>query len=87
MLAESGDDLWGHTEGPPSLKQEGGVSKETPFYRKPSFIICQALALVVGIGLLFLLLYPVVGAIAQHVVNASKLNVDRVAIAGPTNTS
>jgi hypothetical protein len=63
------------------------VSKELPFYRKRSFLICQGIALVIGIGLLFLLLYPVVGAIAQHVVNASRLNVDRVAIIGPTNTS
>lgn len=76
-----------HTEGSSPLKQEGGVSKESPFCRKPSFLICQGLALVIGIGLLFLLLYPVVGAIAQHVVNVSRLNVDSVAITRPTNTS
>jgi hypothetical protein len=89
VLVESGEDLWEHTEGPPSPKQEGGASKleETPFYRKPLFLVCQGLAFVIGITLLFLLLYPVVGAIAQHVVNASRLNVDRVAITGPTDTS
>jgi hypothetical protein len=92
-LAESEDDLSSRTDGHPSLKQEGSrrvtVSKleETPFYRKHSFLIGLALALVIGISLLFLLLYPVVGAIIQHVVNASRLNVDRVAIAEPTNTS
>ena len=87
VLAESEEYIMEHTEGSSPLKQEGGVSKESPFCRKPSFLICQGLALVIGIGLLFLLLYPVVGAIAQHVVNVSRLNVDSVAITRPTNTS
>ncbi|KAI0268735.1 hypothetical protein BC834DRAFT_651204 [Gloeopeniophorella convolvens] len=59
----------------------------TPFYRKRSFLISQGVAAIVGIGLLFVLLYPVVTAIAQHVINVSVLNIDRVAIAQPTNTS
>jgi len=87
VLAESGDDVKEHTGWPQSTKEQDGASKGTPFYRKPSFLISMGIAFVVGIGLLFLLLYPVVGAIAQQVVNASKLNVDRVAITGPTNTS
>ena len=87
MFVQSEDNLWVHSEGPSSLKQEDGPSKDMPFYRKPSFLICQGLTLVIGIILLFLLLFPVVGAIAQHVVNVSRLNVDRVAIAGPSNTS
>ena len=69
------------------MKWDGGASKGPPLYRKTSFLICQAVTLVVGFALLFVLLYPVVGAIAQHIVNVSKLNVDRVAITGPTNTS
>ena len=84
---ESGGDECDHTGEPPSMKGDGGASKKTPLYRKPSFLICQAVTLVIGIGLLFVLLYPVVNAIAQHIVNVSKLNVDRVAIAGPANTS
>ncbi|KAH9083581.1 hypothetical protein EDB83DRAFT_2511885 [Lactarius deliciosus] len=64
-----------------------GASTQTPFYRKRSFLISQAVGTLVGIGLFFVLLYPVVGAIAQHVVDASTLNVDRVEIAQPSNTS
>lgn len=87
FFAESEDDECERTEGPPSMQADGGASRATPLYRKPSFLICQAVTLVVGIGLLFLLMYPVVGAISQHIVNVSELNVDRVAIAGPANTS
>ncbi|KAH9038716.1 hypothetical protein EDB85DRAFT_2072661 [Lactarius pseudohatsudake] len=64
-----------------------GASTQTPFYRKRSFLISQAIGALVGIGLFFVLLYPVVRAIAQHVVDASTLNVDRVVIAQPSNTS
>ena len=85
--SEPGDDGCDHTGEFPSMKWDGGASKGIPLYRKPSFLICQAVILVVGFALLFVLLYPVVGAIAQHIVNVSKLNVDRVAITGPTNSS
>ncbi|KAH9002155.1 hypothetical protein EDB86DRAFT_3074513 [Lactarius hatsudake] len=64
-----------------------GTSTQTPFYRKRLFLVSQAIGALVGIGLFFVLLYPVVGAIAQHVVDASTLNVDRVEIAQPSNTS
>ncbi|KAH8992759.1 hypothetical protein EDB86DRAFT_3078965 [Lactarius hatsudake] len=64
-----------------------GASTQTPFYRKRLFLVSQAIGALVGIGLFFVLLYPVVGAIAQHVVDASTLNVDRVEIAQPSNTS
>lgn len=75
-----------HTEqaGSPQL---GGASKKIPFYKRRWFLIFQTIACLVGIGLLFVLLYPVVKAIAQHIVDSSSLNVDRVVIAGPTNTS
>ena len=84
---EPGDDECDHTGEFPSMKWDGGASEGISLYRKPSFLICQAVILVVGFALFFVLLYPVVGAIAQHIVNVSKLNVDRVAITGPTNSS
>ena len=86
FFTESGDEC-DHTRDLPTVNGDGSASKKTPLYRKPSFLICQAVTLVVGIVLLFLLLYPVVRAIAQHIVNVSKMNVDRVAIARPANTS
>jgi len=66
----------------------GAVSLEkTPFYKSRRFLISQAIAIPAGIGLLFVMLFPVVKAIAQHIVNVSKLNVDRVVISEPVNAS
>ncbi|TFY72142.1 hypothetical protein EVG20_g865 [Dentipellis fragilis] len=59
----------------------------TPFYKKRWFIVSQIIAGAVGIGLLFVILYPVVGAIAQHVVDVSVLNIDTVSIMEPSNNS
>ena len=59
----------------------------TPFYKRRWFLVSQVVLAIVGIGLLFVLLYPVVKAIAQHIVNVSQLNIDRVAIVQPSNTS
>ncbi|KAI0321180.1 hypothetical protein OF83DRAFT_1280620 [Amylostereum chailletii] len=63
------------------------VTEGTPFYKKRWFLISQALIALVSIALLFIILYPVIHAIAQHVVDVSELNVDTVAINQPTNGS
>jgi hypothetical protein len=83
----SEDDAKEYAGSPQPVNGTGGVPTETPFYKKPSFLIFGAIASLVGIGLLFVLLYPVVRAIAQHIVNASRLNIDRAVIASPTNNS
>lgn len=70
-----------------SSEKAGAVSEKKPFYKKRWFIVSQVAACFVGIGLLFVLLFPVIKAIAQHIVNVSKLNVDSVMISEPTNTS
>ncbi|KAI0686332.1 hypothetical protein BC835DRAFT_1523137 [Cytidiella melzeri] len=63
------------------------------FYRKPgwyksrNFLICQGITAVIGIVMLFVLLFVIVKVIAQHVVNASVLNIDSAQILEPTNTS
>lgn len=63
------------------------------FYRKPgwyksrTFLVSQGVIGVIGIVMLFVLLWPVVKAIAQHVVNVSVLNIDKAQIINPTNTS
>ncbi|KAA1471743.1 hypothetical protein DENSPDRAFT_133322 [Dentipellis sp. KUC8613] len=59
----------------------------TPFYKKRWFIVSQIVAGAIGIALLFVILYPVVGAIAQHVVNVSVLNIDTVSLVEPSNNS
>ncbi|EIW52711.1 uncharacterized protein TRAVEDRAFT_134842 [Trametes versicolor FP-101664 SS1] len=58
-----------------------------PLYKRRWFIIANIVGSCLGIAILFILLYPVVHAIAQHIVNVSVLNVDRVAITSPTNNT
>lgn len=69
------------------MNKAGRESKRIPLYKRRWFLVSQAISCLVGIGLIFVLAYPVVKAIAQHIVNVSRLNVDRVVIAEPTNTS
>lgn len=63
-----------------------GASKQ-PFYRRKWFIICQLVTAIIGIVILFVLLFPVVRAIAQLLVNKSQLNIETAAIVGPQNTT
>ncbi|KAI0305626.1 hypothetical protein B0F90DRAFT_1815219 [Multifurca ochricompacta] len=77
----------GDTRVPQPVTEPRVVPAVTPFYRKRSFIISQVIGALIGIGLLFVLLYPVVKAIGQHVVKNSNLNIDRVAIVQPSNAS
>jgi hypothetical protein len=70
-----------------SSEKARGASEKKPFHKRRWFIISQVIGCFVGIGLLFVLLFPVIKATAQHIVNVSELNVDRVTISEPTNTS
>ncbi|KZV76329.1 hypothetical protein PENSPDRAFT_747787 [Peniophora sp. CONT] len=63
------------------------VIEGTPFYKQRWFIISQLITALIAIGLLFVILYPVIHAIAQHIVGASVINIDTVAINSPTNES
>ncbi|RPD70056.1 hypothetical protein L226DRAFT_261105 [Lentinus tigrinus ALCF2SS1-7] len=56
-------------------------------WKRKWFIITNIVVSLLGIAILFILLYPVVHAIAQHIVNVSVLNVDQAQITNPTNTS
>jgi len=58
---------------------------DVPFYKKRWFIISQIIIIPVGIALLFVLLFPVVTAIAQLVINRSVLGVDVATISSPQN--
>ena len=85
---DSEDDVGGHPADPtPAIVGAGVASTQTAFYRKRSFLICQAVGAIIGIGFIFVLLYPVVRTISQHVVDASTLNIDRMAISQASNTS
>ncbi|KAH9850917.1 hypothetical protein C2E23DRAFT_886961 [Lenzites betulinus] len=63
------------------------AAPKPPLYKRRWFIITNVVASCLGIAILFILLYPVVHAIAQHIVNVSVLNVDRLIIENPTNNS
>ena len=58
-----------------------------PLYKRKWFIITSIVGALLGIAILFILLFPVVRAIAQHIVNVSVLNVDQAQIINPTNSS
>ncbi|KAJ7782963.1 hypothetical protein B0H16DRAFT_1494883 [Mycena metata] len=61
--------------------------QQQPFYKKRWFIISQLIIIPLGIALLFILLFPVVRAIVQLVVNRSTLDIQVAAITAPTNNS
>ncbi|KAF8170183.1 hypothetical protein K438DRAFT_213226 [Mycena galopus ATCC 62051] len=60
---------------------------KTPFYKKRGFIISQLIIIPLGIALLFILLFPVVRAIAQDIVNKSTLDIQVANITAPANDS
>ncbi|KAJ7251753.1 hypothetical protein B0H12DRAFT_1234031 [Mycena haematopus] len=74
--------ITGGTAAAPAQQQP-----KTPFYKKRGFIISQLIIIPLGIILLFILLFPVVRAIAQDIVNKSTLDIQVAAITAPTNDS
>ncbi|KIY74263.1 hypothetical protein CYLTODRAFT_363931 [Cylindrobasidium torrendii FP15055 ss-10] len=58
-----------------------------PWYKSRKFIISQAIIAPLGIALLMILLFPVVTAIAQLLVNKATIDISEAAITNPTNTS
>ncbi|EIW82896.1 hypothetical protein CONPUDRAFT_101346 [Coniophora puteana RWD-64-598 SS2] len=58
-----------------------------PIYKRRWFIITNIIGAAIGIALIFILLWPVVRAIAQYVVNKSTLSVQKASIINPTNSS
>ncbi|KAJ7668375.1 hypothetical protein DFH06DRAFT_1181491 [Mycena polygramma] len=71
----------------PAGQPAPGQQPKQPFYKKRAFIISQLIIIPLGIALLFILLFPVVRAIVQLVVNRSTLDVQVAAITAPTNNS
>ncbi|TBU23049.1 hypothetical protein BD311DRAFT_704566 [Dichomitus squalens] len=63
------------------------LEPKEPLYKRKWFIITNIVVALLSIAILFILLYPVVHAIAQHLVNATVLHVDQAIITNPTNQS
>ncbi|KAG2368054.1 hypothetical protein BDR07DRAFT_1391769 [Suillus spraguei] len=58
-----------------------------PLYKRKWFIITSIVGVCLGIALLFIILFPVLRAIVQYIINRSTLNIQRAAILSPSNTS
>jgi hypothetical protein len=72
----------------PAEISPGGVPPaKTPLWKRRWFIITSIIGACVGIALLFIVLFPVVRAISQGIVNVSVLNIDKAAIINPQNGS
>lgn len=61
--------------------------KKIPFYKRRNFIICQIVTAIIGIIMIFVLLWPVVRAIAQHVLDVSEMHIETSVIQSPSNES
>lgn len=61
--------------------------KNIPFYKKRKFIISQLILAPLAMALLFIILFPVVRAIAALVIKRSNLDVQSVFITEPVNSS
>ncbi|KAF8629168.1 hypothetical protein AX17_005753 [Amanita inopinata Kibby_2008] len=63
------------------------TAPHVPFYKRRWFIIAQIILAPIGIAMIFILLFPVVRAIVQLIVNRSQLDIQTATISNPTNDS
>ncbi|KAG1742190.1 hypothetical protein EDB19DRAFT_1702736 [Suillus lakei] len=63
------------------------ATPKPPLYKRRWFIITSIIGACLGIALLFIILFPVLRAIVQYVINQSTLNIQQAAILSPSNTS
>ncbi|KAG2131418.1 uncharacterized protein EDB93DRAFT_1255529 [Suillus bovinus] len=64
-----------------------GAAPRLPLRKRRWFIITSIVGACLGIALLFIVLFPVLRAIVQDVINQSTLNIQQAAILSPSNTS
>ncbi|KAK1218918.1 hypothetical protein PQX77_018360 [Marasmius sp. AFHP31] len=69
-------------EQPAQAAQQG---PKPPLYKRKWFLWCMGISIPLGIALLFIILFPVVKAIVQLVVNKSQLEVSSAQIINPQN--
>ncbi|KAF8314052.1 hypothetical protein DL93DRAFT_2167525 [Clavulina sp. PMI_390] len=70
----------GTAGGPPAAPKK-------KFYLRPWFILTLVVGQVLGLVILFLLLYPVVHGIADRVLDVATLDIESAIVRNPTNTS
>lgn len=76
-----------HTFYAGSEKPPPPPAEKVPFYKRRGFIICQIVTAIIGIVMLFVMLFPLVHVIAQHVLDVSQMHVDSSMIQSPNNGS
>jgi hypothetical protein len=59
--------------------------EQKPWYKRRNFIISQIVMGIIGIIMIFVLLWPVVHAIAQHVLDVSHMIIESSIIESPSN--
>lgn len=82
----AGTDQPPSSTGQPQQPQQQ-QQRPVPFYKRRKFIISQLILIPLAIALLFILLFPVVTAIVQLVVNRTTLNIEVAQISSPQNNS
>ncbi|KAH7926942.1 hypothetical protein BV22DRAFT_1007914 [Leucogyrophana mollusca] len=75
------------SEGDAAAATPPAAAPRPPLYKRRWFIVTSIIGALVGIALLFIILYPVVRAIVQLVVNRSQLDIQTAAITSPANDS
>ena len=71
------------SEKPPAA----ATPPKVPFYKRRNFIICQIVTAIIGIVMIFVLLWPVVRAIAQHTLDVAEMHIESSVIQSPSNES
>ncbi|KAJ3567055.1 hypothetical protein NP233_g6616 [Leucocoprinus birnbaumii] len=75
---------WNNDSHPPQTQPE---QPRVPLYKRRWFIITSIVVALLGIALLFIILFPVIRAIVQLVVKRTQIDVDRAVIMNPSNDS
>lgn len=73
--------------GAGAIVAPAAVAPQVPFWQQKWFKLANVVLLPLGLGFLFIVLFPVVTAIVQMVVNRSSLGIDVAAISQPQNSS
>ncbi|KAG0699990.1 hypothetical protein DFH29DRAFT_1001544 [Suillus ampliporus] len=78
-----------HEEGQPAETgaEAAPAAALKPLYKRRWFIIISIVGACLGIALLFIILFPVLRAILQYVINEATLDIQQAAILSPSNTS
>lgn len=70
-----------------TVPNRSATGQQKPFYKRRWFIICQIVTAIIGVVMIFVMLWPIVHAIAQHVLDVSHMHIESSVIQSPSNDS